>query len=116
MEALRNMHLYQIPQRLDQVGADVPTVYSRVVSRLYEEMEESLRQTRALQRLTSAVAGSLDLQETLEHALNAATRRLVVAREGRKAIQQPIIAILMAAGTYVGVVLWNLHVLTSRYG
>ncbi len=41
-------------------------------ARLYEEMEESLRQTRALQRLTSAVAGSLDLQETLEHALTAA--------------------------------------------
>ncbi|HEY7294903.1 MAG TPA: GAF domain-containing sensor histidine kinase, partial [Dehalococcoidia bacterium] len=36
--------------------------------------EESLRQTRALQRLTSAVAGSLDLQETLEHALNAAAQ------------------------------------------
>ncbi len=43
-------------------------------ARLYEEMDESLRQTRALQRLTSAVAGSLDLQETLDHALNAAAQ------------------------------------------
>jgi serine/threonine protein kinase len=37
MEALRNMHLYTTPQRLDQVGADVPTGYSRVVSRLLEK-------------------------------------------------------------------------------
>jgi ATP-binding cassette, subfamily C, bacterial len=44
--------------------------------------------------------------QTLE--LNAATRRLVVAREGRKAIQQPLVAIMMATGTWVGVVLWNL--------
>ena len=37
MGALRNMHLYQIPQRLDQVGFGVPTGYSRVVARLLEK-------------------------------------------------------------------------------
>ena len=48
--------------------------------------------------------------QTLE--LNAATRRLVVAREGRKAIQQPVVAIMMATGTWVGLELWNLPMAT----
>jgi len=37
VEALRNMHLYHIPQRLEQVRADVPARYSRVISRLLEK-------------------------------------------------------------------------------
>ncbi|MHB8573891.1 MAG: sensor histidine kinase [Dehalococcoidia bacterium] len=41
-------------------------------ARLYDSMEESLRQTRALQRVTAALAGSLDLHELLDLALTSA--------------------------------------------
>src|SRR5207302_1488662 len=41
-------------------------------ARLYESMEENLRQTRALQRVTAALAGSLDLHELLDLAINSA--------------------------------------------
>ena len=37
IDAMRDMHLFQIPQRLEQVRADIPTRYSRVISRLLEK-------------------------------------------------------------------------------
>ncbi len=43
-------------------------------ARLYESMDESLHQTRALQRVTSALAASLDLQELLGLALTSAVQ------------------------------------------
>jgi GAF domain-containing protein/anti-sigma regulatory factor (Ser/Thr protein kinase) len=51
-------------------------------ARLYESMDEGLRQMRALQRLTSAVAASLDLQELLDLSLSAAMRLFGADRAG----------------------------------
>jgi ATP-binding cassette subfamily C protein len=48
--------------------------------------------------------------QTLE--LNAATRRQGVARVARTAIQQPTVAIAIATGTWVGLVVWQLPMAT----
>src|SRR5215468_10826440 len=80
---------------------------SKMMTQLLTGLTDTLQSVKPLkamgrENLTDGVLAA----QTLE--VNEATRRLVVAREGRKAIQQPIMAVLMAAGTYVGVVLWNL--------
>ncbi len=41
-------------------------------ARLYEDMQRSLRRTRAFQEVATAISGSLDLQPTLERALDLA--------------------------------------------
>ncbi|MFN8557882.1 MAG: GAF domain-containing protein [Dehalococcoidia bacterium] len=41
-------------------------------ARLYEQTERSLRRARAFQQVATAIAGSLDLETTLDHALDAA--------------------------------------------
>jgi len=51
-------------------------------ARLFESMEDSLRQTRALQRVTTTMATSLDLQEILGHALAAAMQLFAADRAG----------------------------------
>lgn len=51
-------------------------------ARLYESMDETLRQMRALQRVTSAVASSLDVPELLDLSLSAAMSLFGADRAG----------------------------------
>src|SRR5215468_9837826 len=90
-----------------RAGKRSTKVMTRLMTGLYDTLQ-SVKPLKAMGR--ENLADGVLAAQTLE--LNAATRRLVVAREGRKAIQQPIVAIMMAAGTWVGVVLWNLPMST----
>ncbi|HKA13626.1 MAG TPA: ABC transporter ATP-binding protein [Myxococcota bacterium] len=90
-----------------RAGKRSTKVMTQLMTGLYDTLQ-SVKPLKAMGR--ENLADGVLAAQTLE--LNAATRRLVVAREGRKAIQQPIVAIMMAAGTWVGVVLWNLPMST----
>ena len=99
--------LHSMVRLAKRAGKRSTKMMTQLLTGLYDTLQ-SVKPLKAMGR--ENLADGVLAAQTLE--LNAATRRLVVAREGRKAIQQPIIAILMAAGTYVGVVLWNLPMST----
>lgn len=86
-----------------RAGKRSTKMLTQLMTGLYDTLQ-SVKPLKAMGR--EYLADGVLAAQTLE--LNAATRRLVVAREGRKALQQPIVAIMMAVGTWVGVELWGL--------
>jgi ATP-binding cassette, subfamily C, bacterial len=99
--------LHSMVRLAKRAGKRSAKMMTQLMTGLYDTLQ-SVKPLKAMGRqdLADAVLAS----QTLE--LNAATRRMVVAREGRKAIQQPIVAIMMAAGTWVGLELWGLPIAT----
>jgi ATP-binding cassette subfamily C protein len=84
---------------------------TKVLGRLMVGLADSLQSVKPLKAMgRENLADGVLAAHTLE--LNAATRRQVVAREARKAIQQPIVAIMVATGTWVGIVVWQLPMAT----
>jgi ATP-binding cassette, subfamily C, bacterial len=84
---------------------------AKVMTRLLTGLADTLQSVKPLKAMgRENLADGVLAAQTME--LNAATRRLVVAREGRKAVQQPIVAIMVATGTWVGLELWGLPMAT----
>ena len=80
---------------------------TKMLSRLMAGLVDSLQSVKPLKAMgRQDLADGVVAAQTME--LNAATRRQVIAKEGRKAIQQPVIAIMVALGTWVGLEVWNL--------
>jgi ATP-binding cassette subfamily C protein len=84
---------------------------TKMMTQLMTGLSDTLQSVKPLKAMgRENLADGVLAAQTLE--LNAATRRLVVAREGRKAIQQPVVAIMMASGAWVGLELWGLPMAT----
>jgi ATP-binding cassette subfamily C protein len=84
---------------------------TKVLTRLMVGLADSLQSVKPLKAMgRENLADGVLAAQTLE--LNSAMRRSVVAREARKAIQQPILAMMIAIGTWVGLVVWNLPMAT----
>jgi ATP-binding cassette subfamily C protein len=90
-----------------RAGKRSTKVMTQLMTGLYDTLQ-SVKPLKAMGR--EYLADGVLAAQTLE--LNTATRRMIVSREGRKAVQQPIVAIMMAVGTWVGVELWGLPMAT----
>ncbi len=99
--------LHSMVRLARRAGKRSTKMMTQLMTGLFETLQ-SVKPLKAMGR--EHLADAVLAAQTLE--LNAATRRLVVAREGRKAIQQPVVAIMMAAGTWVGLELWKLPMAT----
>ena len=84
---------------------------TKMLSRLMAGLVDSLQSVKPLKAMAREnLADGVLATQTLE--LNQATRRQVIAKEGRKAVQQPAFAILIAAGTWAGLEVWHLPMAT----
>jgi ATP-binding cassette subfamily C protein len=84
---------------------------SKMLSRLMVGLADSLQSVKPLKAMAREnLADGVLAAQTLE--LDAATRRQVIAKEGRKSVQQPTFAILLAAGTWAGLEVWHLPMAT----
>jgi ATP-binding cassette, subfamily C, bacterial len=84
---------------------------TKVLARLLIGLADSLQSVKPLKAMgRENLADGVLATQTLE--LDAATRRQVIAREARRAIQQPLMAIMVAIGTWVGLELWKLPMAT----
>lgn len=80
---------------------------TKMLSRLMAGLVDSLQSVKPLKAMAREnLADGVLEHQTLE--LNNAVRRQVIAKEGRKAVQQPAFALLIAAGTWAGLEIWQL--------
>lgn len=80
---------------------------TKMLSRLMAGLVDSLQSVKPLKAMAREnLADGVLEHQTLE--LNNAVRRQVIAKEGRKAVQQPAFALLIAAGTWAGLEVWQL--------
>jgi ATP-binding cassette subfamily C protein len=80
---------------------------SKMLTRLMAGLVDSLQSVKPLKAMAREdLADGVLAAQTLE--LNAATRRQVIAKEGRKAIQQPMFSALMAIGIWAGLTIYQL--------
>lgn len=86
------------------------------------------RQSKLLSRMTAGLVDTLQSVKPLKamaredladgvlaaqtHELNTALRRQVISKEGRKAVQQPVFALMIAIGAWVGLEVWHLPLAT----
>lgn len=84
---------------------------TRRLKALVIQLTDSLQSIKPLKVMgRETQAASLLLGQTLK--LNRALRRAVLSKETLKAVQEPVIATLLAGGLYLSLVLWRLPVAT----
>ncbi len=82
---------------------------TRVLSAMLTGVTDSLQSVKSLKSMAREGAADTFIATKAE-ALNKELRREVLAKESLKAVQQPLFALLVGIGAYVGLELWQLPV------
>ena len=80
---------------------------TKMMSRLMAGLTDSLQSVKPLKAMAREnLADRVLVAKTLE--LNTALRRQIISKEGRRALQQPLLMALVAVGAWGGLVIWEL--------
>jgi ATP-binding cassette subfamily C protein len=99
--------LHRLVLMARKAGKRQTKVFSRMTAGLVDTLQ-SVKPLKAMAR--ENLADGVFLAQTLE--LNRALRRQVISKEGRKAVQQPVFALVVAIGTWAGLEIWHLPMAT----
>lgn len=100
---LMSIMLYRLVRASKRAGKKQTRLMRELLSRLTDTLG-SVKPLKAMARYD--VADALLKRQT--HKLNRAMERQVLAREGMKAIQEPILTLFVAVGLYLALVVWGL--------
>lgn len=100
---LISIMLYRLVRASKRAGKKQTRLMRKLLSRLTDTLG-SVKPLKAMARYD--VADALLKRQT--HKLNRAMERQVLAREGMKAIQEPVLTLFIAVGLYLALVVWGL--------
>ncbi|TDO07732.1 ABC transporter ATP-binding protein [Halomonas ventosae] len=100
---LMSLMLFRLVRASKRAGKQQTRLMRDLLSRLTDTLG-SVKPLKAMARYN--VADALLQRQT--HRLNRAMERQVLAREGMKAIQEPILTLFIAVGLYLALVVWGL--------
>ena len=100
---LMSVMLYRLVRASKRAGKKQTRLMRELLSRLTDTLG-SVKPLKAMARYD--VVDALLKRQT--HKLNRAMERQVLAREGMKAIQEPILTLFVAVGLYLALVVWGL--------